>query len=395
MKKRNCPICQSLNSKLIMPVVLKNFDNIKTPLSTRVSECLDCGFIFNDNEIDVELLNGFYTNDNYYFVENSFGTGGKDVSRYEMYEKILDPYINKQDVIVDVGCGKAQFVKYLIDQGYSNTCGVELDKRMCQIAIGQGIPVEEGSSSKLPFGSMSVDLLVYTHVFEHLWDLDYDIEQVRGCLKDDGFIFIEVPNAMNYSSARVFDYFWFSMPEHINHFNEHYLEMLMVRHKFKKIMSIETIMPYNNPLYGYPSLMMIFRKVESDSEIIIENKCNSKLKNCIDIYISNENEKVSEHQFIIKGLVDSKIKVFVWGIGIEFFSLITFTELLSCNIVALIDKNLDKQNMTVGDRNIFSPERLKQAGADSVVLLTSVFNEEQMRKYLKEISFNGRILVLN
>lgn len=76
-KNRKCPICNSLNSKLILPVELINFDNVKFPLSVRVSECLDCGFVFNDNEVDVEALNEFYTKENFYFSENSFGTGGR------------------------------------------------------------------------------------------------------------------------------------------------------------------------------------------------------------------------------------------------------------------------------------------------------------------------------
>jgi SAM-dependent methyltransferase len=379
----------------MMPVALMNFDNVKFPLSIRVSECLDCGFIFNDNEIDVESLNEFYTKENFYFIENSFGTGGRDINRYETYLTCLTPYLNHESIIVDVGCGKGQLVKYLIDKGFTNARGVELDKRMIEIATQQGIPVHEGTASKLSLNANSIDLLIYTHVFEHLWDLDDAIEQAKNCLKNNGLMFIEVPNAPNYSQARVFDYFWISMAEHINHFSDLYLELLMIKHGFKKIVTMETIVPYNNPSYGYPSLKMLFQRNETKRVVSSEIEYSALLRNKIHSYITNENEYMLKHKRTVNELKNSKTNLFVWGIGIEFFILSTCTDLLDCNILSLIDKNSDKQGMSVNGKVIVSPEHLKQATSDSVVLLTSVFNKEQMQKYLREISFKGKMLVLD
>lgn len=393
--KRNCSICESSNSKLIMPIELKHFDSVKSPLSIRVSECLNCGFIFNDNEIDEESLNEFYTKNNFYFTENSFGTGGYDIRRYEAYIRYLTPYLNQESIIIDVGCGKAQLVKYLIDNGFPNSRGIELDKRMIDIATQQGIPVNKGTASNLPLNADSIDLFIYTHVFEHLWNLDDAIEQAKICLKSDGFIFIEVPNATNYSQARVFDYFWLSMSEHINHFSDYYLELLMIKHGFEKISTIESIVPYNNPLYGYPSLKMLFRKNAAGSNTFKKHKYNAILRNKMNSYIKNENKNILKRKALINELINSRTNLFVWGIGIEFFILSTFTELLNCNIVALIDKNPTKQGMTVNGKVIVSPERLKLATSDSMVLLMSVFNKAQMQEYLREISFKGKVLVLN
>ena len=86
-----------------------NFDSVKFPLRVRVSECLNCGFVFNDNEIDIESLDEFYTKENY--TDNGFGTGGRDINRYETYVTYLISYLNDKSIIVDVGYGKAQLVK--------------------------------------------------------------------------------------------------------------------------------------------------------------------------------------------------------------------------------------------------------------------------------------------
>lgn len=394
-EKRFCPICKASNSKLIMPIDLRTFDGVHLPLRVQISECLACGFVFNDCATDEQSLLQFYTRDNFYYTENSFGTGGNDLNRYESYRAFLMPYLYDESIIVDVGCGKAQFVKYLIDRGFKKARGVELGKRMVETARQQGIPVHIGSASNLLFDIHSIDLMVYTHVFEHLWDLDNVIEQAKKCLKHNGLLFIEVPDAAQYSNARVFDFFWLSMAEHINHFSDYYLELLLRRHGFEKITALETITPYNNPVYGYPSLKMLFRKNENKKWSPSELQYSDSLKNKIQSYMSHENEFVTKHRYIVNELKNSKTDVFVWGIGIEFFIISTFTNLLKCHIMALIDINSDKQKMTINRIKIISPEYLKQAKPDSVVLLTSVFNKSQMRDYLHEISFKGLVVVID
>ncbi len=393
-KRRNCPICKSINSELMMSVALRTFDGVHLPLSVQVSECMACGFVFNDHAIDEQSLNQFYTQDNFYYTESSFGTGGDDLKRYEAYLTCLMPYLHHESTIVDVGCGKAQLVKYLIDNRFKNARGLELDKRMVELALREGVPVYEGTASKLSLEDNAIDLLIYTHVFEHLWDLDDVIEQAKKCLKSDGLLFIEVPNASNYSHARVFEYFWISIAEHINHFSDHYLELLLINHGFEKIMVVENTVPYNNPSYGYPSLKMLFRKNETKSSVSIELKSNSSLRRRIQSYLENENEHILKHKRMVNELKNSKNSVFVWGIGIEFFILSTFTDLLDCNISALIDKNADKQRMAVNGNRIRPPEHLKQAPSDSVILLTSVFNKSQMKEYLNEISFKGSVIII-
>lgn len=390
--KRFCPICKASNSKLIMPINLKTFDGVALPLDVQVSECQVCGFVFNDSAIDEQSLLQFYTRDNFYYTENSFGTGGNDLNRYESYVAFLTPHLHDKSIIVDVGCGKAQFVKYLIDSGYKNARGVELDKRMVEAARGNKIPVDVGSASDLSVEADSVDLIIYTHVFEHLRDLDDAIEQAKQCLKHNGLLFIEVPDASHYSNARVFDFFWLSMAEHINHFSNYYLELLLMRHGFERIKALETNTPYNNPSYGYPSLKMLFRKSENKKCPPSELQYTDFLRNDIQSYISNENEFVTKHRHIVNELKNSNNDIFVWGISIEFFTLATFTDLLKCHISALIDKNPDKQKITVNGIKIISPEYLRHAKPGSAVLLTSVFNKSQMLDFLHEISFEGSVI---
>lgn len=373
---------------------LKTFDGSNLPLKVQISECMTCGFVFNDDAMDELTLNQFYTKENFYYMEGSFGTGGSDLSRYQNYVEFLKPFLQRADAIVDVGCGKGQFVKYLIDNGYGNASGLELDKRMVEIATKQGIPVHEGSAFGLSFNADSVDVMIYTHVFEHLLDPDDVIRMASEYLKAEGLLFIEVPDALNYAQARVFDYFWLTTIEHINHFSSHYLEPLLAKHGFELIAQSVTTMPYNNPSLRYPSLKMLFRKNEAKQRTARQTEYYEQLRDKICYHINIENDHMTKHRQMVQEWKDSKTKLYIWGIGREFFILSTFTDLLNCNIEALIDKNIDKQRMTVNGNKIASPEHLKHARSSSVVLLTSVFNKARMKEYLREIYFKGSVIVI-
>lgn len=393
--KRSCPICHSCNSKMMVSFNLKTFDGYNLPLNVQVSECKVCGFVFNDQAIDEQTLNQFYTKENFYYSESSYGTGGADLARYQKYLEFLDPFIHYDGVIVDIGCGKGQFVKYLIDNGFPNACGVDLDKSLVSIATKQGIPVYEGSAFNLSLQTNSINLLIYTNVFEHLLNLDDTIQEVIRYLNYEGLLFIEVPDAAKYSKSRIFDFFWLSTIEHINHFSREYLEGMMKNNGFDMIVTSETIMPYNNPQYGYPSLRMLFQKNRNNHAVLNQFIYNGALRNEMQVHIKREKKFLARHRNIINHLVNSQTKLYVWGIGREFFILASLTDLLSCNIQALIDKNPDKHQMTVDGIKIYHPDYLKLAGKNSTVLLTSVFNKIQMQEYLSNISYEGSVLFID
>lgn len=394
-ERRSCPICKSLNSKSMLTSALKTFDGSRLPLKVKISECMTCGFVFNDDPINEQTLNQFYTKENFYYAEGSFGTGGSDLARYESYVEFLNPFLQRTDAVVDVGCGKGQFVKYLIDQGFVYASGVELDQRMVEIATNQGIPVHEGSAFGFAYNHDSIDVMIYTHVFEHLLDPDNVIRHANKYLKTNGLLFIEVPDALNYSRARVFDFFWLTTIEHINHFSSHYLELLLAKHGFELITKSETTIPYNNPSYAYPSLKMLFRKKEDPRHMDSKPEHHEQLRNRICDHINMENEYLTKHRQLLQALKNSKAKLYIWGVGREFFILSTFTELMSCNVQSLLDKNQDKQGRTVSGIHIVSPEHIQQAEAGATVLLTSVFNKNQMQEYLRKISFAGSVLLVD
>lgn len=106
--------------------------------------------------------------------------------------------------ILDVGCGFGHLIRFLIERGFENTGGLELDRRLyeeCQRHIGsQASFIEnEPAQNYLKNHKGSFDVIVATDVIEH-----FTIEEavnllilVRDSLKPEGRVILRTPNMAN------------------------------------------------------------------------------------------------------------------------------------------------------------------------------------------------------
>jgi hypothetical protein len=104
---------------------------------------------------------------------------------------------------------------------------------------------------------------------------------------------------------------------------------------------------------------------------------------------------MSQFSKIIGDYVKSQSPVYIWGIGAEFFITATFTNLLQCNIVKLVDINIKKQQLRYQDKDIFSPETLKNSGENDTIFIFSVFGKEKMREYLNNIASKSKVIIFD
>lgn len=99
---------------------------------------------------------------------------------YENREKIADQYSKKRENIynnffkdrnvLDVGCGRGEFLN-LLSNNYNSRCiGIDISRNMIQSArqINPSHNYIVGSADFLPFIDDSIDVIHFTHVFHHL-----------------------------------------------------------------------------------------------------------------------------------------------------------------------------------------------------------------------------------
>ncbi|OLD67961.1 MAG: hypothetical protein AUI45_11970 [Acidobacteria bacterium 13_1_40CM_2_56_11] len=114
--------------------------------------------------------------------------------------------------MVDLGCGPGSF------HYESYTCQIiGIDLTVSRRAPRAHVSFVQANSSQIPLASNSVDAVVSHHTLEHFGDFRTTLGEVNRILKDDGLIWIAIPNGYGFDDTLY--RFVFSGGGHINRFS--------------------------------------------------------------------------------------------------------------------------------------------------------------------------------
>lgn len=187
----NCTLCASNKIKEIKTRIRNAHDS-----EMKVYECFSCGvhFLYPYNVPELET---FY--DGEYRKEYSGSYYYTDEKMEEFFEKSLPEakvrvlrlreYLKSSDDILEIGCGLGYYLS-VVSRWVGCCYGVELDTRSSNYARKLGFQVENSVDSF----DMKFDKAFMFHVLEHIPNpVDY-LKELKSKIKDDGILFIEVPN---------------------------------------------------------------------------------------------------------------------------------------------------------------------------------------------------------
>lgn len=235
-----CPVCELAGFSKYLEVE----DYFLTKELFIISRCNNCGFLFtNPRPID-ENLAKYYQSDEYL----SHSKKNKGVFSW-VYYKVRNYSVRKKyelikryksrGSIIDIGCGTGEVLKYFSEKGWSAK-GVEPSDNARSYASNKlGLSVEtEDFIKNIP--EKSFDVITMWHVLEHVPQLNDRMQQLKTILKDDGVLFIALPN-YNSWDAKHYSSFWaaWDLPRHLYHFSKETFSQLAKKHNF----NIQEILP--------------------------------------------------------------------------------------------------------------------------------------------------------
>lgn len=117
--------------------------------------------------------------------------------RYSFYERAFFRHMTDRNArILDVGCGSGEFVSLLLQRGYKNLYGVEIDDSLFDMATKVLPEVRKASATDLPFADNYFDCIYMFNVMHHLQDLDEyqrTLAEMTRCLRGGGRIILVEP----------------------------------------------------------------------------------------------------------------------------------------------------------------------------------------------------------
>ncbi len=211
---------------------------------THLTCCLDCNLIRQDPMPSREELATFYQ-DEYANIRNEEHPLMRIL--VELYYRRLASFfrnmVGEKGEILDVGCSTGHLIGQLARFEPNWTLrGVEPHPKAVEIARSKGREVLEGTLQSIDLPPESQDLIILSHVIEHLTDPVEVLQRIRELLRPGGQLYVETPNTACVD-LRLFGRYWggHHYPRHTYLFSRDNLARLLTREGFKVVQTLSTL----------------------------------------------------------------------------------------------------------------------------------------------------------
>jgi 2-polyprenyl-3-methyl-5-hydroxy-6-metoxy-1,4-benzoquinol methylase len=220
-----CPIC---NSSSFTPF-LSAKDHTTTGEQFEIVKCTQCNFTLTNPRPDINSIGKYYQSEKY--ISH---TGGSKSLFDKVYVfartitlgwklKLINKY-KSTGSILDYGCGTGEFLHHLKNQDWTIN-GVEPSDGARGKATNLLQKPISSSIEKLEESQFHV--ITLWHVLEHIHELNEKLSSLKSLLKQDGIIFIAVPNH-EAPDAQKYGAYWagYDVPRHLWHFSKDSMKKL-------------------------------------------------------------------------------------------------------------------------------------------------------------------------
>ena len=128
--------------------------------------------------------------------------------------------------ILDVGCGKGEFVWAALGQGYAVE-GLELSSEAIKVALSNDLPVKEQHLFSSELDTRRWSAITMFEVLEHVDHPMSMIKRVTDLLEPGGILYLNTPNYNSLDRLVLGPNWHVFHPEHITYFSTHGLALLM------------------------------------------------------------------------------------------------------------------------------------------------------------------------
>jgi len=244
-----CELCCSDN------LVFHEKRDAKSKTYLNITHCLNCSLIQQKDIPTDEDLKIYYSHNYRQDYKSTYSpkpkyvqrAGQAAIDRISFLEKYIP--VNNQ-LLIDIGAGGGEFV-YIAQQSGFKSKGIEPNLGYSSFSKEQyGVDVQTAMLADV--GDSSADILTLFHVFEHMAKPHDVVKKLYQSIKDNGYLFIEVPNILQSDAS----------PHNI-YFKAHLFY-------YSKYTLISTASRYFDPVYveDHGNLRVLFKKKSNVLEAI-------------------------------------------------------------------------------------------------------------------------------
>ena len=226
----NCPVCGAAAIKN----VLSAKDYTVSNETFVIAYCGRCSLRFTQDVPGPASIGSYYKSENY--ISHTNTSKGLVNKLYQWVRKrtlrqkgrlIKKATGIQKGNLLDLGSGTGAFVNEMKQQGWQ-VDGLEPDPGARAVANQlYGIDLTD-TQQFYQLQPSTYDAITLWHVLEHVHDLQQYIQQLKNILKDNGRLFIAVPNYTS-GDAAIYNEYWaaYDVPRHLYHFSPQSMQVLL------------------------------------------------------------------------------------------------------------------------------------------------------------------------
>ncbi len=390
MKYNNCPNCKhnDIEDFFVIPnapvhslVTIKDYQEAIAIPKKEISLafCNNCGFIYNssfDTSLDY-YTQGYEDQQGFSPTFVKFITG--------VAQKFIDKYDIKEKDVIEIGCGKGDFISLMSELGNNKGIGIDPAWVPGRAKVNPNVRfIKEFYSEK--HGDLQADCIVCRHTLEHIHDTHNFLKIIRKSIKnnDKVVIFFEVPSIVRILEIQAF---WDIFYEHSTYLSPGSLARLFRMNGFEVL---DMYLEYDNQY-----LFIEARPVSGTSEKVhpLEESVEELKKLTIE-FVDKIRVQLGGWREKLEGFKEQNKKVVIWGGGSKSVGFLTqFNDVGVIQHVVDINPHMHGNYIPGIGKQYVSPEFLSEYQPDVVIVMNSVYMEE-IRKMLNEMGVNPEMLGL-
>jgi len=378
---RACPVCSGTECA---PLHAQRFvlpEGHPLAQGYSVVACQHCGFVYADTDVTEQRFDDFYASRSKY-EDSQLGTGGGgspwDRRRLADTAQALAAAFDHDVRVLDIGCANGGLLGELYHAGFTNLTGVDPSPVCVKNTRAHGFAAHQGCLPNLPdIGKF--DLVIVSHVLEHLLDPGESLVALAKILRNGGSIYAEVPDAARYHEFLVAPFQDFNT-EHINHFSPVCLTNLFARCGCERTAGgIKTIASSADSLT--PAVFGIYRKVDGEPAPPARDE---RLPLAIGEYIQGSQQLLNEIDRHLRESLSPEEHVVIWGTGQLTMKLLCETVLERHTVAAFVDSNPVHQGDMFHGVPVLSPQQLQERGLTEPIIIGSLLHGREIVTGIRE-----------
>jgi 2-polyprenyl-3-methyl-5-hydroxy-6-metoxy-1,4-benzoquinol methylase len=391
-QERACCVCGESDGALLFDQPIESIIGIgNIGYHHLINGCTKCGFTYANPILKEEYILRYYTNmSNYELPESNGIRPPPHRAQIARQIEIIKSRFDNSFVgnALDIGCSIPLGLSMLQQEGWkvlgldpSDTC-IAIAKEKLNVEVLKGF----FSVDLLP-KNQTYDVIVLSHVLEHLVNPNQILREISNLLSAGGLVYIEVPDHMNINGVKT--YFDF---EHVNYFTSVSLTNLVQQNGFE----VDSLRNFQNSREihpNYPVISCTIRKRKSEDGIQnivpIVNDFEETAR-VIRQYESSSKELMAHIEHNLQKIVSatSSGKLALWGAGIHTCQLLSQTCLKFTPINCIFDNDPKR----AGNNINLIPVKLWYEDAVNdleAIVISSEASEDKIYDQLKHLEERG------